>query len=294
MSQLINSSLTFGIVCVKAGQQFKHILSMKKLTLFLGALTFCVGVFGQVPNGDFETWTSTTSPSLWQTSNGTGAPTAQITAYSPGHNSDHAAQLVPYFDGNMYPALLMNEFGISGSPTSAEYYLKGSVATGDTLACLASFLDANGDIVGIGMSLITDFSSNVFESQTFDIAYFGAGTPTVVSLYFMLVTHSLNSTSAAIVDDLNIEGAISASTSEVSTAWANFSNNANQITYSLAEPTTAAGTIRLFDMSGKMLYSEQIARGSMNGQININSLATGMYIATLNCGAKSLSRKFNK
>jgi Secretion system C-terminal sorting domain len=267
---------------------------MKKLTLIFSAFVFCISAIAQIPNGDFETWTNTTSPSTWQTSNGSGAPTAQITQYSPGHNSAHAVQLVPYFDGNMYPAVIMNNFGITGTPTSGEYFVKGNIAFGDTLACLATFMTSTGDVVGIGMSLLTDYSFSSFESQTFDISYFGAGTPTAVSLYFMLVTHDQNSTSTIQIDDLSIEGAFETSISETHTTWASFKNNENTVEFTLNQALDEASTVRIFDLYGNLVISELLAKGCTNGQLNIATLSSGAYIVTIVCSGKSLTRKIVK
>lgn len=153
---------------------------MKRNLLFVFAMTVCVALTAQVPNGNFETWTKNDREVIsgWN-SQGTHSKVS-------GPNSDNAIRIetdeddnigvVAYVDFEEDTDNLRGGFAYSGGkPAKIKVNMRYNIPTGDTAAVIIS-ASASGIPISIDFNRITG-SQNTFTDQEFIINYFATATP---------------------------------------------------------------------------------------------------------------------
>ncbi|MFZ7122478.1 MAG: hypothetical protein ACO1HA_01995, partial [Bacteroidota bacterium] len=127
---------------------------MKKILTLLAAGLFSGGLFAQIPNAGFETWTSG-NPDSWLSNNVPGTYTP-VTQSADVHSGTSAArgEIVDFF-GSAVPPLLYVANGGGGFPVTQDYtsligWYKGNVLNNDIIQITIAAYDASNNPVGGG------------------------------------------------------------------------------------------------------------------------------------------------
>ena len=265
--------------------------------LFTCLLVFSISIYGQIPNGDFESWTNG-SPDNWYTNN---IPTiaVPITQVS-GHNGSAVKGAVIDVSGTPYPPLLISGafgggFPINSRPGSIQGYYKFESVQSDTFWVYAIFTKNGAGIGGTiptftlqPTSIWTPFSENTYwiSSETPDTAY-------VYALIYNTTGTTAHVGSAYYLDDLTFGAATDVNDFnngivkkfELNQNYPNPFNPTTTIKYKL--PKNSFVTLKIYDILGKevqTLVDEYKHSGIYKAEFNAANLPSGVYFYRLTAG----------
>ena len=149
---------------------------MKKLLLLTAGMIFCAGIYSQIPNAGFESWSthSINVPASWSFVLG------NVSKVSPGYNSNYAVRLeADTIGGN--PGVVLNGYSSNGmdfgggipfayKPDSVNGYFKYSIQAGDSANILV-ILKKAGTVLAFNWFPIKGTHTNDFIKLAFKINY---------------------------------------------------------------------------------------------------------------------------
>jgi hypothetical protein len=270
---------------------------MKRILLLVGLLLVTIPLFAQIPNGGFETWTST-DPDGWYTTN--TAPTAlPVTRVTTAHSGTYAAR------GEVIPISGVPTFGVQpilmpgpkgkGFPYSQRaaafngwYQFVPASGSGDQLYMIASFTKA-GQGIGAAAATIPATSTTY---RPFSVAFFypGGETPDTCQILIQIIGSAglAKVGSYFVIDDLSL-GALTAaeqpalpSAFELGQNYPNPFNPSTTINYQLAG--TSVVHLSVFDMLGRevaTLADGTRGAGQHTLHWNASNLPSGIYLYQL-------------
>lgn len=265
---------------------------MIKSKLLLSTVFLLSSIFSfsqdTIPNGDFETWYSGTSPAYWQSTNSLLPPgVLNCFQISASYTGDYAVQIKTIdLDGTPIPGVLSlgevgmgytaGGIGFTGKPSA----LKGSFihgSAGDEVMIIAQFFK-NGLEMGTGFWSTTDSVANYTE---FIAPVFFQTDENPDTLLITMITDQYTVGSSLVVDNLHMEYVTTSLPSEKATQLNIYPNPCtNHLFVDL--PSNLSAEIRLFDMNGRLVLHKQ----AINGRLDTSSLDSGIYTLLVDTGDK--------
>lgn len=265
------------------------------LTISL-AILFVAQSQDSIPNADFETWYSTTSPANWQSTNDllpAGFITCTQTDFS--YSGDHALQLKTInMEGSPIPGVLaLGSVGMGytygGVPFSAKpLSLNGYIvhpSTGDEVMIIAQFYK-NGEEIGSGFWSTSD-SLAEFTPFSAAISFQSSDTPDTLNITVLTDQYTIGS--SMILDALTFELPTTATRDKKLKEVSIYPNPcSNRLFMDL--PPNVPVEVRMYDISGKLVME------SKNGEqeLNTSSLTPGMYTLLMDMGKEAIRQKVIK
>lgn len=273
---------------------------MKQLQILLAIafLTSIQFVFAQdsIPNSDFESWNTGTSPQSWQTVNNL-LPPGNFACYqtSNSYSADYALQLKTIdLDGLSVPGVVtLGEVGMGYTSggigfTSKPIALKGFYkhpSVGDEVMVFVQFFK-NGVEMGGGFWSTTDSVPNYTEFNA-PINYQSSEFPDTMNI--TIITDQYTVGSSLLIDHLTFEYAMTSISDQKEEEVSIYPNPCStQLFMNLSGnlPTE----VRIFDMMGKQVMHEPQPVKT----INTASLPKGMYTVLVSFEERTFSEKLIK
>lgn len=268
---------------------------MKRLYTLIIASLMAGGLFAQIPNPSFETWTSG-NPDGWLTTNVVGTYTP-VTQSSDAHAGTSAArgEVVDFF-GSAVPPLLYVANGAGGFPVTQDYtnltgWYKASVLNNDIVQITIAAYDASNNPIGGGSDLFASTSTY----QQFDVPIFTNGTPTASYQIFFSISDTSGATDGTvgsfyIVDELELTNTTGLNDKPELDRMKVFPNPANAFLFYVPSANMRGQVqAQLLDLQGKSVYAEQFETTAtpQARRIELNGIAAGFYLLRLVSGESS-------
>jgi hypothetical protein len=268
---------------------------MKKIFTLIAAGLLSGGLFAQIPNPGFETWTSG-NPDGWLTSNAPGIYTP-VTQTTDAHSGASAArgEIVDFF-GSAVPPLLYVANGGGGFPVTQDYtnlngWFKAGVQNNDVVQIIIAAYDAANNPVGGGSELFSNASSY----QPFSIPIFTNGTPTASYQIFFSISDTSGATDGTIgsyfiVDDLELTSSTDVRDQSAPEQLKVFPNPAREYLFYVPSATLRGQVnAQLIDLQGKSVFAENFeASGTPQARrLDLTGIAPGFYLLRLLNGAST-------
>lgn len=265
---------------------------MKKILTLLAAGLFSSGLFAQIPNAGFETWTSG-NPDSWLSNNVPGTYTP-VTQSADAHSGTSAArgEIVDFF-GSAVPPLLYVANGGGGFPVTQDYtsligWYKGNVLNNDIIQITIAAYDASNNPVGGG----SDYFGNSAGYTAFTVPIFTNGTPTASYQIFFSIADTSGAGDGTvgsyfIVDDLELTTSTDIQDRASADQLKVFPNPASSYLFYVPSGNMR-GQIhaQLLDLQGKSVFAEnfEAAVNQQARKIDLNGIAPGFYLLRLVSG----------
>ena len=275
---------------------------MKKyiLTLAIIAGVYIYSYGQNIPNGNFASWAmlhGTLQPVGWLSNNHTLWVT--ITQYSPGYdNSNYAAQLsVVNYYGYYYIGFITQKFAYNQSPVSLTGAYEILPQTGDSVYIeVIAILFNNKSPVATSNFVQGSKVSTSFIPFTVNFDYISQNTPDTAYVYVTMVSKKTMSNSAVVIDNLAFsnEGATGIANMNEVIGIGNIyplpAKNYILIPVNIVKPVNL--NIIIYDLAGNEIkdYFKNLY-GSSNVEIDVNDIASGAYLISLENGYFRTVRK---
>lgn len=255
----------------------------------------------QIVNPGFESWTGT-QPQGWDNSNGDGSNTSVIST-NDAHSGSRAVQLsvVQVFGFNLPGAINQMETPISNLPATLRFWMESSFPNESLLLVSATIYDNESNPLASAIS----FESNEYSNYTEIVVPFEVvdqGVPSKVDIIFSI--GSLTGQPADVVgavvriDDVSLSSTPVNVEEEVKKAaeLTVFPNPASGDAVTLQTDFTGAVDIQIADMTGKMVFEQNMQNVDSNGiiRLDVSTLASGMYTISVRGDGAIASTRLKK
>jgi hypothetical protein len=272
------------------------------LLLIVFTAKFFLSTLGQnIPNGNFESW---------EIKNSTLQPTSWATTNLPGFEA--ISRVTPGYNGTIFAARISEE-NLNGTPVSGEMKLKFACnqrpisvtgayrvlpQAGDSVYLIISVTLSN-KITPIGYFTVFNLSyiaSSEFTPFSYDFYYARPDAPDTARFTIGMYSKHSVINSAIEIDELKFSNAVDGTIEKkkeitIGNIYPLPANNYISIPINLIKPTELK--IEIFDLSGNKLQSFfKNVSGSCNLEINVNNIASGAYIISLENSDFRNTRKF--
>ncbi len=268
---------------------------MKNFTTFLIGLSLFLGLSisaQNIPNGNFETWTTNSSggitPEYWTAVHNTNE-IQDIFKVEPGYDGEYAAELkVISIDGSPQAALLNNStIPVDKRYYSLSLYYKGSPVENDSLY-ISITMSKNGTDIGEGSVVFTEEQAD-FTKLTILINYTSADIPDNANIFvasgnkYPLAHEGTSYT----LDDFELSETSSIFDPEafsfLGSAYPNPAIKQVNIPFTLTQSQKLS--LSVFDMQGRKAFNiidKLFMQGENEITIPLNNFITGVYNYTIN------------
>jgi hypothetical protein len=269
---------------------------MKKFTIILLSLSLFAGllVSGQnVPNGDFETWTTNASggvtPEHWTAVHNT-SDQQDVFKAGPGYESEFAAELKVVNIGGSVEASLLNYDNIEVNKRFLYLtgYFKGSPVGNDSLF-IYLYMWKDGNTIGEGSVILSEEQSS-FTKFTIPIHYTSEEIPTSAQIEIMSGNKfpDAHEGTTYTIDNLNLTDVAGISDPQASLLFSGvaYPSPASQqinIPFELRQPESVS--VSVFNMQGQMVYAmkdKKFIQGTSEVNISVSEFTPGVYHYTMN------------
>ncbi|OQX78727.1 MAG: hypothetical protein B6D64_05965 [Bacteroidetes bacterium 4484_276] len=268
---------------------------MRKFTIILLSLSLFAGlsVSGQnIPNGDFETWTTNASggvvPEHWTAVHNT-SDHQDVFKAGPGYESEYAAELKVVSIGGSIEAAILNYDNIEVNERFLYLtgYFKGSPVENDSLfVFLHMWKDDN--TIGEGSIIISEEQAG-FTKFTIPIHYTSEEIPTSAQIEIMSGNKfpDAHEGTTYTIDNLNLTDVAGingpqASLSFLGAAYPSPASQQINIPFELRQPENVS--VNIFNIQGQMVYSmkdKRYMQGANEVNISIGNFSPGVYHYTI-------------
>lgn len=270
----------------------------KSLLLLLSILP--IGLYAQVPNAGFETWTAG-NPGQWSSNNIPGIATP-VSQSSDAHSGTKSVQIeVVSAFGSPYSGYISSTDGGTGFTVSQHYnsitfYYKCNLIGGDEVGATGGFYDFNTQPTA-GGGITINSNSAVYTQALIPIGVFGTNPVKCLIAFSLTNTSTPNIGSWVRVDDVAFSNATGISELQsngifLSSPNPNPASGLTLVPFSLNGTTVA--DIRLYDLSGRMVMNvlnQELPAGHYKAEINAAELHSGIYTIVLRAGDQVLQSK---
>ncbi len=242
----------------------------------------------QVPNNGFETWENDVdgnwNPKFWTTSNST--PDTSVRPYTPAYAGNYSMQVssLPVGGGFVIPGMAYINYTSHQRPTQMSICMRSTVANSDQILVYYSSWRNDTMIAAVGnCTFHIDSTMGSFHCLTFPITY----TRDVMipdTAQVMILAGYLSSAQAGtsvIVDEIILSGDDNGIIEiENNNSVELFPNPANE-QLSIFSKKSAMNAIEIFDVTGRLVYSEETKFKSSAGlseeSVSLKSFSSGIY-----------------
>ncbi|MBL0257888.1 MAG: T9SS type A sorting domain-containing protein [Bacteroidetes bacterium] len=258
----------------------------------------------QIPNGDFENWSldidGNLNPDSWATLN--GVPDTCVFQYTPAYSGNYSMRVATYDPGiGAQPGIAYVEFPYACRPTQIHVCVKTTIMSGDIGFVLMELHNGDSSIAAMDSCTFKFYTTtNTFQCFDFPISYISSLTPdsaTVMIIAGNFLGAQLGT--EIIVDELSfncLTGIDETTIPVTATVGRNYPNPARDFTFlPLTLNKSSDVSIRVNDIFGKeVMWIDKgfMQAGENNLQMDVKSLANGIYFYSVSTGDLKIPGKF--